>query len=221
MKGRFSPGDLLEKFDSRTLRERAVLLICLLVVLFFLFDLLVLESIDQQKKADQAEVDRLKVSLVELFAREQVAKSRQGVDPDFPNQQKLTALQQQIGELHAQLEENVASLISPQEMPGLLKDLLQWQQKLRLISLENLPPEKLSVGSQGDETQPAPDLYRHRLQMEFSGDYLAILKYLRTLEGLPRSMVWEKLQIETQEYPVARVRLQVYTLSLSEGWIGG
>jgi MSHA biogenesis protein MshJ len=66
-----------------------------------------------------------------------------------------------------------------------------------------------------------PALYRHRLRMEFSGDYLTMLKYLRQLEDLPRAMVWEKVEIESDDYPDATVRLQVYTLSLTEGWIGG
>jgi MSHA biogenesis protein MshJ len=57
--------------------------------------------------------------------------------------------------------------------------------------------------------------------MEFSGDYLTLLKYLRQLEDLPRSMVWEEVEVKSDDYPEATVRLQVYTLSLTEGWIGG
>ena len=48
-----------------------------------------------------------------------------------------------------------------------------------------------------------------------------MLAYLRQLEQLPRSMVWEDVAIETVRYPETIVRLQVHTLSLTEGWIGG
>jgi len=59
------------------------------------------------------------------------------------------------------------------------------------------------------------------LQLTFSGDYLALLRYLRDLEELPRQLVWEDIAIETAEYPKSRVHLRVSTLSLREGWIGG
>jgi len=94
-----------------------------------------------------------------------------------------------------------------------------------LLNLENQPAEVLQIAAAATEAgaaeQLSPVLYRHRLQLEFAGDYLATLAYLKKLENLPRKLVWENLEIETQQYPQARVRLSVYTLSLNKGWIGG
>jgi MSHA biogenesis protein MshJ len=106
-------------------------------------------------------------------------------------------------------------------MPELLKELLTRQDDLQLISLENLVPQRLNFNQQKIPDEFSPTLYRHSLSMTFSGNYLTMLKYLKQLEQLPRTLIWEEVEILNENYPQATVRLQVYTLSLKEGWIGG
>lgn len=212
---------LTQWYQLRPLRERVLLLFCLLVVLFFVWDSLVMNPISLRKKNLRSQVGQLQAELTELAGREQLVLVRKDYDPDRENRLQLERLQAELAKNQRQLEESVVNLISPQEMSVLLKDLLVRQKQLRLLSLENLPAEALQVGEQVAEQQFAPALYRHRLRLEFSGDYLATLAYLKKIEDLPRRMVWEEVEIETQEYPQAKVRLQVYTLSLTKGWIGG
>ena len=167
------------------------------------------------------QASQLQLELAEMGTQEQLLLARKDFDPDLENRQQLELLQAEMAKNKRQLEETVDTLISPQEMPELLKELLVRQRKLRLLSLENLPAELLQIDEQVADESLTPVLYRHRLRLEFSGDYLATLAYLKQLEELPRRLVWEDVEIETLEYPQAKVRLQVYTLSLTKGWIGG
>lgn len=215
------PSTLSQWYDQRPQRERIILLVCAVVVLIFLLNLLVLQPFSAQRKVARREITDLKVSLAKLNAQETVIRSREGIDPDRENRLRLAVLEDESNQLQQQLKDNIVNLVSPQEMPELLKDLLTQQKELQLISLENLSPELLKLDQKIEADVVIPTLYRHRLRMEFSGDYLTMLKYLRQLEQLPRAMVWEEVEIETQKYPEATVRLQVYTLSLTEGWIGG
>ncbi|MEA3545499.1 MAG: type II secretion system protein GspM [Thermodesulfobacteriota bacterium] len=212
---------LTQWYDHRPLRERIVLLVCVFIVLIFLVNLVVLTPFSTQSDVLRGKLVELKADLTLLDAQETVIRMRRGEDPDSENRQQLEILEHQLDEVRQQLEGNIASLVSPREMPSLLKDLLTQQEKLHLLSLENLSPERLELKQSEDGEGVVPTLYRHRLRLEFSGDYLTMVKYLRQLEQLPRAMVWEKVEIETQEYPEATVRLQVFTLSLTEGWIGG
>ena len=212
---------LLQWFDQRPQRERIALLVCVVIVLFFLVNFLVLQPFSRQRDVARSEMAELKASVAELKSRGAVIEARKGIDPDQGNRVRLEVLAQQAEQLQQQLNENIVNLVSPREMPELLKDLLTQQKRLQLLSLKNLPPELLDLGGQGAADAVLPTLYRHRLQMEFSGDYLTLLKYLRQLEQLPRSMVWEEVEVGSDQYPAATVRLQVYTLSLTEGWIGG
>lgn len=212
-------------YDQRAKRERIVLLVCIVIVLLFLVNFFVFEPFSQQKIRAQAEVAQLQTSIADLMVRSAEVEVRRKNDPDKENRMRLVALEQEAEKLNRELETNIETLVSPREMAGLLKTLLTQQKKLQLLSLENLPPELLTIdkNKKGAETVSQPKLYRHRLRLEFSGDYLTLLKYLKQLEQLPRSLVWENVEVEAEadSYPQAKVRLQVYTLSLSEGWIGG
>jgi len=208
-------------YDQRPQRERVVLLICALFVLVFLMNFLVLQPFSKRRDLARSEMEELKVSVAELKGQEALIRARKGSDPDKENRIRLEVLQQESEKLQQQLKANIVNLVSPREMPELLKNLLTQQKKMQLLKLENLAPELLELGQQSEENTLLPTLYRHRLRMEFSGNYLTLLRYLRQLEQLPRSMVWEEVEVESHEYPRATVRLQVYTLSLTEGWIGG
>ena len=212
---------LFSWYDERPKRERIILLVCAVIVLVFLLNLLVLEPYSLQRKRAHSEVSQLQVDIADLMVRSAEVEVRRANDPDNANREKVVALEQEVEKLNQKLRTNIVTLVPPREMAGFLKDLLTQQEKLQLISLENLPPEELEFGNNENEEPIQPKLYRHRLRLEFSGDYLTLLKYLKQLERLPRSLVWEEVEVETEVYPRARVRLQVYTLSLTEGWIGG
>jgi MSHA biogenesis protein MshJ len=211
----------IQWYEQRPLRERVMLLLCLLVVVAFLVNLIVLDPLSDQKRAVRREMITLQSQQVELQARESIVASRKDADPDRVNRQKLDRLVQESKRLHDQLEAGIVNLVAPRDMPALLKDLLTQQKKLQLVKLENLPPRQVALTSGNSNETMGPVLYIHPLRIEFKGDYLTLLKYLRQLENLPKALVWEDVEIETQTYPAATVRIQVYTLSLTEGWIGG
>jgi MSHA biogenesis protein MshJ len=212
---------MLQWYDNRPQRERVALLVCVAVVIIFLMNLLVLQPASKRRDSAANELKNLQTSVADLKSQKLLIEARQGSDPDKENRQRLEVLKEQSETLRQQLKTNIVNLVSPHEMPELLKNLLTQQNKLLLLSLENLKPERLDLGQNPSENTALPTLYRHRLKMEFSGDYLTLLTYLRQLERLPRSMIWEEVEVETHKYPKATVRLQVYTLSLTEGWIGG
>lgn len=216
-----TPFALSQWYDQRPQRERVALLICVVFLAVFLMNFLVFQPFSKQRVRAQNEITELKTALVKLKSREAEIQKREEKDPDNENRLRLGALGKEAERLQQQLKTNLVNLVSPQEMPGLLKDLLTQQKKLQLLSLENLAPELLELDGNAAEDAVLPTLYRHRLRMDFSGDYLTLLKYLRQLEELPRSMVWEEVEVKSDDYPEATVRLQVYTLSLTEGWIGG
>jgi MSHA biogenesis protein MshJ len=47
-----------------------------------------------------------------------------------------------------------------------------------------------------------------------------VVNYLETIEALPWRLFWDRIEVETLEYPQASIRLRAYTLSFAEGWIG-
>ncbi len=220
-----STEQLFKWYDERTLRERVVVLVCLAVVLLFFAYLFALAPQAQQRKSAELQLSVLNNELAALALQEQEILSRGEIDPNRENLQHIEALEREISVKQGELQERIVNLVAPHDMPELLHDLLDRDQRLKLVHLENLAPQRVAFGRQdqngkkGDDEDPV--LYRHRLKLEFVGTYLSALDYLKGLQELPQAVVWDSIEIETDKYPEAKVRLQVHTLSLSEGWIGG
>ena len=63
-------------------------------------------------------------------------------------------------------------------------------------------------------------LYRHGVELQLQGSYLATLAYLKQLESLEWRFEWDVLLFDIQDYPVGTVTLEVYTYSTERDWIG-
>ena len=209
---------MVQWFDQRALRERAVLLLCAVAIMVAVVYLLVLEPAAKKRTLARQQIEQMNAEISQLDIMEDQIKARSQVDPDQELRGRHEQLVQQLAEQRQQLHLGISHLVTPAEMPQLLKQMLT-QGDLHLLSLENLQPELIADG--GQSTGPSPRLYRHRLQMELRGDYLSLLAYLRQLEELPRLLVWEEIGVSSQDYPATTIRLRVYTLGLSEGWLGG
>lgn len=214
-------SEILTWYDQRPLRERIMLLLAVGAVILYAAFLLVLEPLGQQNESARQEIVQLEARQLELQTLIKTVEARKNVDPDILNRRKLATLEKEITRLEEELRAGLENLVSPEEMPALLRELLSRQEKLRLLSLENQAPERIVLGETGAQDSEAAVVYRHPLRLKFSGDYMSLVSYLRQLELLPRTLVWEKVDIATDTYPEATVLLEVYTLSLKEGWIGG
>jgi MSHA biogenesis protein MshJ len=135
---------------------------------------------------------------------------------DTAEREKLARIQGRLDEINERMGGYVAELIDPAQMSLVLQGLLKKQSKLRLIRIRNVSPKALSASADALTTT----FYRHGLEIEFEGSYLACLEYLEEIEDLPWRFYWQLLDIEVLEYPRNRIRLEVSTLSPVVEWIG-
>ena len=219
-----------------SVRERALLLVVAGAVLYVAWQALLLDPLLAERKAladrkasAQQEITRLNREIEETIARHKR-------DPDAPNRERLAALEQRLEAVEATIAEEVAELISPRQMARVLEDVLTRVGDgggLRLLSMENLPAEPLLPAAEDDETageaveggmgkadRATAGIYRHRLRIVFEGRFDGTVDYLQALEALPWGLFWDQLRLELAEYPVARVTVEVHTLSLEPGWLG-
>ena len=209
---------LVQWFHQRALRERAVLLLCAVTLMVAPVYLFVLEPATQQRASAQQQIARMNAEISQLEMMEAEIRARSRVDPDQELRERHDQLVQQLAEQRQELHLGISHLVAPAEMPGLLKQILA-RSDIELLRLENMAPQL--VGAVEPSAEAPSRLYRHRLQMELRGDYLSLLSYLRRLDQLPRLLVWEEIDVTTREYPLTTIRLRVYTLSLTEDWLGG
>ncbi len=216
---------LRERIDGLALRERMLVFIAAPVVLFVLATNLLFAPLWDKHERQREQLADQHEQTEKFESQLQTILARASEDPDADSRAKLAALRERLGTIDAALAEQTAGLVSPTEMAKLVEEMLKQNRRLELVKFESLAPMRL-----GDETEQQQDkpaiakldyvVYRHGTRIQFRGRYADIVDYLETLERLPWKMFWGEATLETEQYPLSRFTLVLYTLSLREAWIG-
>lgn len=208
----------MARIDSLSRRDRALLLGLLVGLLILAWDALVWSPLHQRGKDLQAQL--VKAQSDQMTQQQQIDQLTLllAEDPDAANRQQREQLQAELTRLEQELDQAVAGIVTPQEMPALLARLLKDRHGLRLLRLENLPPVPMLDVAAGDPSEI--NLYRHPLRIELEGSYLEALAYLRAVEEATGGLAWESLELRVTGYPLSRIQVVVHTLSSRKEWIG-
>ena len=230
---------LAEKIDSLSLRERAMVFVGVIAVLFTLWDTFLIQPLDKQQKKLVTELNTKNAERLALNTRLQKLTIKTDADPNAANLERLKSLRSRLIDIQADLEASTDNLITPEEMPKVLETVLHQTGSLTLTSLRSLGatalvPKQESNSDEGESTgnisapQNVKELtsdnidnaYRHGLRIEFVGDYLTTLNYLKSLEELQWGFFWDNFELTVGEYPDATTAIEIFTLSLKQDWIG-
>jgi len=96
-----------------------------------------------------------------------------------------------------------------------LEEMLERNKRLRLVDLKTLPITDLAA-TQGPAGRR---IFRHGVELTLDGGYLDLHAYLQALERLSTQLYWGKLEMSVAAYPVATLKLTVYTLSFNQAWL--
>lgn len=201
--------------NSKTERERLIVLLVLLACTFVLIDALFMGEL-LKKRSQQgrmlASVERDLGTLQLEIQNLQLGQSAMG----NKMQQEAAMLQETSERLETALANAAAGFIPAQSMPIALEQMLGSSEGLALVSLKNKPVELLS----GDVSQPQSLLYRHGVQMVLKGSYVASMDYLKRLEQLQWRIEWDAMHFEVRDYPEGLLTIDVSTYSKEKDWIG-
>ncbi len=217
--------NLITRFEALETRHRAMVVGSIAVVLLVLFDFTWYQpQLDKQKKLNRelAVIEKERSDL--LNANEQLQQQLTGAAFN-QKRQKLSVLSKQ-SELIDQSLAQYAQLVSPRQMPGLLKDFFSKSATLELLKLEkhDVRPAFKNKTDEALNTQEAQvktvQLYRHDFTVTLRGRYFELLKSLKDLEAMNIRIYWEGLNYRVDEYPLADIEVTVYTFSYDKRWIG-
>lgn len=224
-------GPLRQRFEALQPRERLLIIVVGVALVWALAQVLYFNAAAVREKQLLSATREARQQLALLEAREQILRIQLAEGSQAALESKREELVRRQAELDAELKQQGRRLMDAERMRQVLHDLLQGS-NLSLIALRRLPPElafgaAAEGGEKGVGEKPAPKagvqgmaLYRHPVQIELEGRYADMVQYLERLEASPWRLMWQGLEIETRDYPSARMRLTVYTLSLQEDWIG-
>ncbi|HEX7029426.1 MAG TPA: hypothetical protein VF254_02430 [Gammaproteobacteria bacterium] len=211
---------IAERIDALSLRERAMLMIGAFMVMFLVWDWLLMSEITARSKTISEQIEVTRNGVARLNEAIAITAQVRGGDPDDALRARLAAAERRIAALDAELARRAGQVIPPGEMAEVLENILERQGRLELLSVKSLPPEALFETEAGAGTALPGSIYRHGLEMEVEGRYLDVLAYLRELEALDWKFFWDAVELESEDYPANRVRIRIYSLNLEEGWLG-
>ena len=215
---------VVAKFEALSLREKVLVMASIGTAVLIGWYLLLSEPLYLKTKQHQQQAASLDKAIAELNKQVQSLQQRKNEDPHRELKQRIAQLDTQVQRLDVELRDKFHGLIEPRQMANVLESVLKDHKDLVLVRVQSLEAVPLISPEEGEakdkqETKQV-EVYRHGMQVEFEGSYLATLDYLQTLENLPWEFYWDAVELEVKEYPRARIVITVHTLSLRDAWIG-
>lgn len=205
----------VDRIDSATLRERALLFAAAALVLVFLANALFIKPLRDTQRRLSADIAQREVELRTVQAELQRLAQSRSSDPDARNRKRLAELRAELVDLDAKIASEQKRFTSPERMRTVLEEMLERERRLRLVDLKTLPISDLSA-TQG---QAGRRVFRHGVELTLAGSYLDLHAYLKALEGLSTQLYWGRAEMTVGAYPVATLKLTVYTLSFDQAWL--
>lgn len=209
------PNKIQERFESLTTREKVIVITALLAAIWSCWDSFFYQPVMLKQKSLKQQLVSLDTQIASQKQTAALLENSSNTDPNVDNQNKLIELKAQYSRLQEQVMFGNKKFVPPQLMAKALSDMLKQNQQLTLIKLESLPATTLLAAKQ--QHQP---IYKHGLVITFAGNYSDTVNYLEALEALPWAIVWDSLDYQVKNYPMAEITIRAVTLSFEKDWLG-
>ncbi len=211
---------LLIKVDQLSLRERILILLIMLFIVYFSWKNIVLDNLYSSKQQASGTLYRLQKQIFNLQGQISEVSNSLNLDPITRLQEKIDVVQQENAELQNKLAHMTEGLISPKEMTSLLKTILDKHKNLMVINVENIKATPVFGTSENDAEKAAKEalkrfqVYKHGIELVVVGTFFQLRDFLEEAEKLPWKVLWEELEYSVNKYPNATIRIVIKTLSL-------
>ena len=222
-------GRIAERFESYSLRERALIGATLLALTWALW----LNAIDAPITDQRIRIERDIQGLIQEFeARESFQRDRDTRSQDPVLMAQREALQERIALQTTAIDESLLEFVDPQDVPVFLEDVLTSHAGLTLVELQSLPVVAVVEARDTDDASgpiadptvstagEALEVWGHPVRLTLEGGYLDALSYLQALEDSDWQLSWRSLALEVVEHPKARIVIELETLSRHMEWFG-
>ncbi|MEX1033877.1 MAG: hypothetical protein WDZ30_11000 [Cellvibrionaceae bacterium] len=211
---------MLNKIDALSLRERAMVLLSVLAVVYLLWDWLLFNPVAVAKANLDSDIASLEQRIAAMEQEETVLLQTLSADPDRDLKVQLADLENRLSTLDASLSELSVGLVPVDKLATILQEVLAQTGSLQLHNLRTLPVEELELAVKTKADADSAGVYKHAVAITVKGSYFQLLEYLKTLEAMSWRFYWDELRYQQEQYPNGLFELRVYTLSTDEGLFG-
>ncbi|MDR2187916.1 MAG: type II secretion system protein M [Azonexus sp.] len=207
---------IADNFAKRSLKERRLMTIAVVLVVLLFGYLLAIEPALKGTEAKKRLLTTQASELTTLQSQLPGLRAR-AADPDAGLKRDLADHKAQLAAVEAELLPFHALLVSPTEMPDMLRSLLSKYQRLTLERLKT-PPAAPLLNTVANAAKPAATanqgIYRHPIEITVSGSYAELTAYADALQHMTPHPLWSGMTLKVIEYPRSEMTFMLYTLSL-------
>lgn len=218
---------LMEQIDSRVLRERALIFITALALIYMVWSLLIQSGFDSKRASLQSEETSLNQEQSELVSKISTLTAALESDPAVTKSHEVSKLNSSIGEVEAQLAGLSQGLIGASQLPKVLEEVLLRTKSVKLLQVRTLAATELQLttevrpeNGQIQSTTGSTGVYKHAVVIRVAGNYSQLIQLMTEIEALQWKFYWESLDYTVKLYPDAEIDIRVFTLSSEEGLLG-
>jgi MSHA biogenesis protein MshJ len=198
-------------FDARQLSERRLLIVAMVALMVFAMDTLWLTPTLARYKAA---TKRQQTAMQARDALHSDANRRLG---DMQRRQdearvEIQRLAEMLADQDRTLEQQQAVLAPAREMRVLLEGLLEETPQLKVKAVRTLPPQEVKLKTVAAEGRQ-PLLYRQSMEIVLQGGYAELVRWLHSVETMPRRVLWDSIRLSADEHAVLSLALTVHTFS--------
>jgi len=170
-----------KKFEAFSVRERLMVILAIIAVVYVLFDFTVLSPLKVEKSQVSASVEKWKMKIADINQQVRAITATFNEVKSSNVDHEVAALKNKLNASNKRMESLIYSFVRPQQMADVLRNLLQQEQGLKLMRLQSQrvqpllaykPPleSEVNVSDQSEEVQQLLDSYRNQLIKERQGN---------------------------------------------------
>ena len=206
------------RFNALSLRERFLFGTTILVVLSLGWWHFFAKPVMLETAKLVAENNKIRFEVNQTRAEIKTIRNTIAAGVNREKEVKLVQLTRALEAVEERLRLKTIELIDPEKMFQLMSQLIYRDSGLKLLSLKRREVKPAITLS--EEQQEDADIYRHVLEVKFSGKFKDILIYMQSLEALDWKLIWDEIEIVSNEYPLITVKVVISTLSTRKEWVG-
>jgi MSHA biogenesis protein MshJ len=126
---------------------------------------------------------------------------------------EVQSLKTRIEQGKQAIAEQQAMLAPASQMHNLLDGLLNQGVKLQVRSMRTMPPEEVKFPPIPGVALTQARLYRQGIELSVSGSFLETLIWLRSIETMPRKLLWDGLSMKADNDGLVTLSMTVHTYS--------
>ncbi|MBI2749358.1 MAG: hypothetical protein HYX43_08505 [Burkholderiales bacterium] len=199
-------------FDARMLNERRLIIVAVVAFVWFLLDsALVTPSFQQFTQASKR--NKAAVMARDALVAETQRRKQDMALKETEALQEISRIKERIERSKQALAQQQAMLIPAREMRSLLEGLLTQHGRLQVRLMRTMVPEEVKFAPIPGVALSQALLYRQSMEVAVSGSFLEVLTWLRSVEALPRKLLWDGLTLKTDDRGAVTLTMVVHTFS--------